>query len=199
MRRTATRGLGLVIVASLVAWIGSWQPISGQDAESGSAAAGDSPIRLRIDPSPADARRITLEKGPGGDVHYRLEWSDGRVLVLEPEAFTTFLWEDAHRRSWWLRLLNISGPLGVAWVGLGLLGQLLFTGRMLVQWISSERSRRSVIPVAFWWMSLSGASLLIVYFVWRRDIVGVLGQTTGWAIYLRNLWLIRNEARALLA
>ncbi|MEM8872751.1 MAG: lipid-A-disaccharide synthase N-terminal domain-containing protein [Planctomycetota bacterium] len=77
-------------------------------------------------------------------------------------------------------------------VGLGLFGQVLFTGRMLVQWLVSEKQKRSTVPVVFWWMSLGGASLLLIYFVWRRDIVGVLGQGTGWGIYARNLWLIHK-------
>jgi lipid-A-disaccharide synthase-like uncharacterized protein len=81
-------------------------------------------------------------------------------------------------------------------VGLGFLGQALFTGRMLVQWLTSERQRRSVVPVAFWWLSLAGASMLLGYFVWRKDIVGVLGQGTGWAIYVRNLWLLYRPRSA---
>jgi lipid-A-disaccharide synthase-like uncharacterized protein len=67
---------------------------------------------------------------------------------------------------------------------------------MLLQWLVSERSRRSVVPVGFWWLSLLGASMLLVYFVWRRDIVGVVGQSTGWIIYGRNLWLIYRERHA---
>jgi lipid-A-disaccharide synthase-like uncharacterized protein len=47
--------------------------------------------------------------------------------------------------------------------------------------------------VAFWWMSLVGASMLLVYFIWRRDIVGILGQATGWFIYIRNLVLIHKS------
>ncbi len=88
------------------------------------------------------------------------------------------------------RLLNITTWTGVFWVLLGLTGQILFTGRMVVQWILSERARASVVPTAFWWMSLAGATMLVIYFVWRKDIVGVLGQSTGWVIYMRNLWLI---------
>ncbi|MEE2680941.1 MAG: lipid-A-disaccharide synthase N-terminal domain-containing protein [Planctomycetota bacterium] len=76
------------------------------------------------------------------------------------------------------------------WVSVGLLGQALFTGRMLVQWVASERRRRSTIPVMFWWMSLLGASMLLAYFIWRKDIVGILGQGLGWVIYIRNLALI---------
>ena len=71
-----------------------------------------------------------------------------------------------------------------------MLGQVLFTGRMVVQWIASEKAQRSVIPTAFWWMSLGGATMLIIYFIWRVDIVGIVGQATGWFIYVRNLWFI---------
>ena len=83
--------------------------------------------------------------------------------------------------------------MGIAWVGIGLLGQLLFAGRMLVQWLTSEKRGRSTVPVAFWWMSLTGASMLLVYFIWRKDVVGVLGQSTGWLIYARNLYLIHSH------
>lgn len=87
-------------------------------------------------------------------------------------------------------LFNITSWMGVAWVALGLGGQLAFTFRMLVQWVSSEKARRSVVPVSFWWMSLVGATMLVFYFVWRKDVVGVIGQSTGWVIYIRNLRLV---------
>ena len=90
-------------------------------------------------------------------------------------------------------LFNITGPLGVLWVALGLLGQVLFTGRMVVQWLVSEKQHQSVVPVSFWWLSLIGASMLIVYFIWRKDVIGVLGQAAGWAIYVRNLYLIHTR------
>ena len=73
---------------------------------------------------------------------------------------------------------------------LGLLGQVLFTGRMVVQWLASEKKHKSVIPVSFWWMSLLGASMLLTYFIWRKDIVGIIGQAAGWLIYVRNLYLV---------
>ena len=88
--------------------------------------------------------------------------------------------------------LPLHSPAALAWVGLGLLGQVLFTGRMLVQWWTSERHRRSVVPPIFWWMSLAGATMLLAYFLWRRDVVGVLGQGVGWVVYARNLWLIHR-------
>jgi len=96
-------------------------------------------------------------------------------------------------RSWVFRTLNITSPIGFAWVAMGLLGQVLFTGRMIVQWLASEKEKKSVVPVSFWWMSLIGASMLILYFIWRKDIVGVLGQATGWGIYVRNLVLIHRH------
>lgn len=82
------------------------------------------------------------------------------------------------------------------WLALfGLLAQAVFMARMLVQWVASERARRSVMPVAFWWLSLAGAAMLLVYGVLREDIVIILAQTFGAIVYLRNLWLIRGEER----
>ncbi|MEL7472603.1 MAG: lipid-A-disaccharide synthase N-terminal domain-containing protein, partial [Planctomycetota bacterium] len=63
------------------------------------------------------------------------------------------------------------------------------------QWVVSEKKRQSVVPEAFWWLSLVGGAALFTYFVWRRDIVGVLGQSTGVVIYARNLRLIHKQRR----
>ena len=120
----------------------------------------------------------------------------GKDRVLTPAEFADLLYNQRSSTGWLQTIFNISSPMGLAWVALGLGGQILFTGRMLVQWISSEKSRRSVVPVAFWWMSLIGASMLLVYFIWRRDIVGILGQATGWFIYIRNLVLIHKSREA---
>ena len=76
------------------------------------------------------------------------------------------------------------------WLGIGVLGQLLFTSRFLVQWIASERARRSVVPLAFWWFSLAGGVTLLAYALWRRDPVFALGQGAGLIVYIRNLALI---------
>ena len=62
-----------------------------------------------------------------------------------------------------------------------------------MQWLASEREKKSVVPPAFWWMSLIGASMLLLYFMWRRDMVGILGQSFGWFIYVRNLKMIYRE------
>ncbi len=79
-------------------------------------------------------------------------------------------------------------PLG--WLAFGFLGQALFTGRMLAQWISTERKRQSVVPVVFWWLSLFGGVILAIYFLRRGDPVGSIGQLAGLVVYARNLTLI---------
>lgn len=79
------------------------------------------------------------------------------------------------------------------WLVFGFAAQALFTGRMLIQWLASERAGKSTVPTAFWWMSLAGGLTLSVYFLRRGDPVGVLGQSTGVLIYARNLWLIHKR------
>lgn len=120
----------------------------------------------------------------------------GTDRALTPAEFAEFVYEQRSGGGWLETLFNITSPAGVAWVALGLGGQILFTGRMLVQWLVSEKKGKSVVPVSFWWMSLIGATMLLVYFIWRRDIVGILGQATGWLIYIRNLVLIEKTRRA---
>lgn len=94
---------------------------------------------------------------------------------------------------WLMQLLLVDNWAGV-WLALfGLAAQTVFMSRMLVQWIVSERARRSVMPVSFWWLSLVGAAMLLLYGVMREDVVIILAQLFGFAIYARNLWLIRAE------
>jgi len=159
-------------------------------------AVASSSIRMELKPLPEGVDRVRLESDGAGGHWYVLELSRGGVERVRPDELAARVERDQRHRGFWFRLLNISSPIGFAWVAMGLLGQLLFTGRMLLQWLVSERSKRSVVPVGFWWLSLVGASMLLVYFIWRRDIVGVLGQCAGWVVYGRNLWLIRKERRA---
>ena len=81
------------------------------------------------------------------------------------------------------------------WIVLGFAAQALFTMRFLVQWIASERAKRSVVPIAFWFFSLGGGALLLLYAIKRQDPVFIAGQGLGLVIYIRNLWLIANEKR----
>ena len=81
------------------------------------------------------------------------------------------------------------------WVLLGLVAQALFTMRFLVQWIASERAGHSVIPVAFWLFSIGGGLLLLVYALYRKDIVFIAGQAFGVFVYLRNLQFVLRDRK----
>lgn len=137
--------------------------------------------------------KVYLRRDEQGAFHYTITRTDGQQFEQSPEEFAAHVFDDQMSRGALEVLFNTSSKGGMAWVGIGLLGQVLFTGRMIVQWIASEKSRRSVVPPAFWWMSLVGASMLLAYFLWRKDAVGVLGQGFGWFVYVRNLWMIQRE------
>ena len=76
------------------------------------------------------------------------------------------------------------------WLAIGFLGQALFSARFLVQWIASERVRRSIIPNAFWLFSILGGLTLLSYAIYREDPVFIVGQAAGLVIYLRNVYFI---------
>ena len=78
------------------------------------------------------------------------------------------------------------------WWVIGFGGQLVFASRFWVQWVASERARRSVVPISFWWLSIVGGLLSLGYAIYRVDPVFILGQLTGTFIYARNLMLIRH-------
>lgn len=82
------------------------------------------------------------------------------------------------------------------WMIVGFLGQAMFTMRFVVQWFTSERAGRSVTPLAFWYFSLLGGSILLGYAIHRRDPVFILGQGMGLLIYARNLQLIAHQPPA---
>jgi lipid-A-disaccharide synthase-like uncharacterized protein len=86
-------------------------------------------------------------------------------------------------------------PLG--WLVLGFTGQALFSARFLVQWVYSERRKRSIIPIAFWYFSLAGGATLFAYALHIGDPVFILGQSMGVLIYTRNLYFIHRERRQL--
>jgi lipid-A-disaccharide synthase-like uncharacterized protein len=82
------------------------------------------------------------------------------------------------------------------WIVLGVVAQLLFTARFLVQWIASERAGHSVIPMAFWIFSIFGGLLLLVYALYRKDAVFIGGQAFGVFVYLRNLYFVLRDRKA---
>jgi lipid-A-disaccharide synthase-like uncharacterized protein len=81
------------------------------------------------------------------------------------------------------------------WVALGFLGQALFSARFLVQWIASEKAKRSIIPSAFWFFSVGGGLILLIYAIYRRDPVFIVGQAAGLFIYGRNIVFVLRERR----
>jgi lipid-A-disaccharide synthase-like uncharacterized protein len=87
-------------------------------------------------------------------------------------------------------------PIDKLWVTVGFIGQAVFSARFIVQWIVSERLKRSVIPVSFWFLSIAGSVILLSYAVHRRDPVFILGQAGGMLVYGRNLWLILRRQKA---
>ena len=81
------------------------------------------------------------------------------------------------------------------WLAIGFFAQLLFSARFLVQWLASEKAGKSIVPLLFWYLSLGGSALLLIYAIHRRDPVFILGQSLGIFIYTRNLYLIRREKK----
>jgi len=81
------------------------------------------------------------------------------------------------------------------WLAVGFIGQALFSGRFLIQWIVSERAKRSLIPTAFWLFSIGGGTVMLAYAIYREDPVFITGQAGGLLIYGRNLWFIMAHRR----
>ncbi len=181
MRRRWFLLLELLIVVGIVVWAA----FSFIDRSPRPADSIDVKVQLRD-----AADRAFLFKDKDGAFRYQITEIGGNPRTLTTEEFAQRLYSDQHSRSWTASVLNVTSPVGFLWVTVGLLGQVLFTGRMVVQWLVSEKEKKSTVPTSFWWMSLVGASMLLVYFLWRKDPVGVLGQAFGWFIYLRNLWMI---------
>jgi lipid-A-disaccharide synthase-like uncharacterized protein len=80
-----------------------------------------------------------------------------------------------------------------AWIAFGLVGNALFFSRFLIQWLASERAGKSVVPTAFWYLSLAGSAVLLIYALHKRDPVFILAYLPNAFVYLRNLHLIRRE------
>lgn len=83
-----------------------------------------------------------------------------------------------------------------SWLAIGFLGQGLFFGSWVVQWIASERKSESQIPIAFWYMSLVGGLITLAYAIYRKDPVFIAGQSVGAVVYVRNLVLIARAGKS---
>jgi lipid-A-disaccharide synthase-like uncharacterized protein len=79
------------------------------------------------------------------------------------------------------------------WLGVGFLGQVCFSARFLVQWIASERRKESIVPNEFWYFSVGGGLVLLIYAIYRLDPVFILGQGAGLFVYARNLYFIHKR------
>lgn len=94
----------------------------------------------------------------------------------------------------WSLIMNLKLDL---WIILGLIGQFAFMGRFLLQWIASERVGKSIIPIHFWYLSIVGSLILLIYAIHRQDPIFILGYSGNSLIYVRNLILIYKEKNSL--
>ncbi len=81
------------------------------------------------------------------------------------------------------------------WLVVGLVGQALFSARFFVQWLHSEKVKKSVIPAAFWYFSVAGGASLLAYAIHRRDPVFIIGQGLGLLVYFRNLQFLWRDRK----
>jgi len=86
-------------------------------------------------------------------------------------------------------------PTEMIWVIFGFIAQAAFAARFIVQWLASEKAGKSTVPVAFWYLSLLGGGMLFAYAIYRKDPVFIVGQGSGFFIYLRNLYFIWKEKK----
>jgi lipid-A-disaccharide synthase-like uncharacterized protein len=187
-------GAAVAVMLALASCDSGRDDLGGRPVDRSQFSGPETSLKIDLPGAQSEASLVRLKDGTVVYVVKRL--GSGTDRLLTPQEFAERIYSARSNRGWVEKLLNITSPAGFVWVSIGILGQAIFMGRMLVQWMASERSKRSVIPVAFWWMSLGGAVILVAYFVWRRDIVGVVGQGTGLFIYVRNLVLIRRSRGA---
>lgn len=81
------------------------------------------------------------------------------------------------------------------WLVIGFAAQMMFSARFLVQWIASERMRKSIVPEAFWYFSFAGGAMLLSYAIYRQDPVFIMGQAFGLIVYSRNIYFLWTQPR----
>ena len=94
-----------------------------------------------------------------------------------------------------IEFFDLNNRTELIWVAIGFGAQILFFMRWIVQWVASEKLKKSVVPELFWWFSITGGLTLFAYAVYQRDPVFMMGQCFGVTVYSRNLWLIYAEKR----
>lgn len=158
------------------------------------------PDSVSVDIKLPDSRaQAYLHRDKNGQLQYLVSHPGGIVESLSSDELAKRLFA-AGSTTGIASLLGASSKTVVLWFGIGFVGQMLFTGRFVVQWLASERKGTSVVPPMFWWLSLVGSLTLLAYFLWRRDPIGLMGQAFGSFIYLRNiLWIFEGRSQAALA
>jgi len=153
------------------------------------------------DPPKLDKRTVSWA-GPEHGFHMSLSGDASMQLSVDglvplPDGLDAdAVWVAARLQREGFRL--VIGPFNIVLMEfLGVFATLFFASRFVIQWIASEKAKRSVIPEVFWWVSLVGAGLMIAYAVYFGRFAVLLGQTMGWIVYLRNIWLIEREKHRL--
>jgi lipid-A-disaccharide synthase-like uncharacterized protein len=91
--------------------------------------------------------------------------------------------------AWWASISTTE----LVWLFIGFAAQLMFSMRFILQWIASEKAKRSIVPEVFWYFSVAGGAMLFAYAIYRGDPVFILGQGMGLLIYVRNIHMIWRE------
>lgn len=180
--------LAMIVVLSISIWM-----VLKLQTPSAPATPGATTFELVIANRKVKVEQFRAPDAPPGEFNYRFRnHPDIPPTTLTHTEFESAISSlgDTSSRPVLLRAFNVTNYASMVWVGLGLGGQLLFSGRMFVQWLTSEKRRQSVVPPAFWYMSLGGGLLLAAYFIWRQDLIGVMGQSSGLVIYARNIRLL---------
>jgi lipid-A-disaccharide synthase-like uncharacterized protein len=92
-------------------------------------------------------------------------------------------------------IMWLSKNTEIIWLGLGFLGQFFFFLRFFFQWLASEKKKESSIPISFWYLSIAGGIILLLYVIYRKDPVLIVGQAGGLLIYTRNLYFIHRKKK----
>lgn len=185
-RKFVAGAIAVVIVVPLVTW---WCLI-----HFGLVARPGQPLKP---PFNLSDRIVTIhvEESEEGELVATFAGWDESNEPLDADEFYRILHERNRDVPRLFRILDVTSVTGLLWIVFGFAAQAVFAGRMIVQWWVSEKARQSVVPPIFWWMSLVGATMLMIYFIWRKEIVGFLGQCSGWFVYVRNLWFIYGRGQ----
>lgn len=117
------------------------------------------------------------------------------LVVLAGLTFVVIIWSGEYRTS--QEISTSEARANWLWLAVGVLGQALFASRFLIQWLATERKKKSVVPTIFWRISIAAAILQAASFLQRQEWIFAIGIAATIVIYGRNLWLIHlDPARA---